>query len=204
MNQLFATTDLERNYRINFNVIGIDGLPGVKDLRSLLKEWLKFRVETVRRRLQFRLDKVTDRLHILEGYLIAFLNIDEVIHIIRTEDKPKPVLMKKFKLTGTQADAILDLRLRHLARLEEERIRGEQAELAKERKQLEQTLKSDQRLKTLVKKEIKEDAKTFGDERRSDVVEREAARAMSRHIMSGARYWSQAIQNKPNGRTIDH
>ena len=179
MNHLFATTDLERNYRINFNVIGIDGLPAVKDLRSLLKEWLSFRTETVRRRLQYRLDKVVDRLHILDGYLIAFLNIDEVIHIIRTEDKPKTVLMKRFKITGTQADAILDLRLRHLARLEEEKIRGEQADLAKERKHLEQTLKSKQRLKTLVRNEIKADAKTFGDDRRSAVVEREAAQAMS-------------------------
>lgn len=179
MNHLFATTDLERNYRINFNVIGTDGLPAVKDLGTLLKEWLAFRMETVRRRLQFRLDKVIDRLHILDGYLIAFLNIDEVIHIIRTEDKPKPVLMKRFQLTGTQADAILDLRLRHLARLEEERIRGEQSELSKERKSLEQTLNSKQRLKTLIRNEIKADAKSFGDARRSDVVEREAAQAMS-------------------------
>lgn len=179
MNHLFATTDLEKNYRINFNVIGIDGLPAVKNLREMLKEWITFRTETVRRRLQFRLDKVTDRLHILDGYLIAFLNIDEVIHIIRTEDKPKPKLMKRFKLTGTQADAILDLRLRHLARLEEEKIRGEQAELAKERKTLEQILKSQTRLKTLIRNEIKADAKSFGDPRRSDVVEREAAQAMT-------------------------
>ena len=179
MNHLFATTDLERNYRINFNVIGLDGLPAVKDLRTLLKEWLKYRTDTVRKRLQFQLDKVVDRLHILEGYLIAFLNIDEVIKIIRNEDKPKPVLMKRFKLTATQADAILDLRLRHLARLEEERIRGEQSDLSKERKRLEQILKSTQRLKTLVRNEIRADAKTFGDARRSLVVEREAAQAMS-------------------------
>lgn len=179
MQHLFATTDLERNYRININVIGNDGLPAVKDLRTLLKEWLEFRMETVRRRLQFRLDKVVDRLHILEGYLIAFLNIDEVIRIIRTEDKPKPVLMKCFKLTGTQADAILDLRLRHLARLEEERIRGEQQELTEERKRIEQILKSNRRLKTLVRDEIKADAKKFGDERCSPLVQREAAQAMA-------------------------
>jgi len=179
MQHLFATTDLERNYRINFNVIGNDGLPAVKNLQVLLREWLEFRTDTVRKRLQFRLDKVIDRLHILDGYLIAFLNIDEVIKIIRNEDKPKPKLMKRFKLTGTQADAILDLRLRHLARLEEERIRGEQTELSEERKKLEQILKSRQRLKTLVRDEIKADAKKFGDERRSPLVVREAAQAIA-------------------------
>jgi topoisomerase-4 subunit A len=179
MQHLFATTDLERNYRINFNIIGSDGLPAVKDLRALLKEWLEFRVETVRRRLQYRLDKVIDRLHILDGYLIAFLNIDEVIHIIRTEDKPRNALMQRFKLTGTQADAILDLRLRHLARLEEERIRGEQKELSDERKSLEQILKSNRRLRTLVRDEIKADAKKYGDDRRSPLVQREAAQAIA-------------------------
>jgi len=179
MQHLFATTDLERNYRINFNVIGNDGLPAVKNLQVLLREWLEFRTDTVRKRLQFRLDKVIDRLHILDGYLIAFLNIDEVIKIIRNEDKPKPKLMKRFKLTGTQADAILDLRLRHLARLEEERIRGEQTELSEERKKLEQILKSRRRLKTLVRDEIKADAKKFGDERRSPLVVREAAQAIA-------------------------
>jgi len=179
MQHLFATTDLERNYRINFNVIGNDGLPAVKDLRALLKEWLEFRTDTVRRRLQFRLDKVVDRLHLLKGYLIAFLNIDEVIKIIRTEDKPKGVLMKHFKLTGTQADAILDLRLRHLARLEEEKIRGEQKELAAERKRIELILKSSRRLKTLIRDEIRADAKKFGDDRRSPLVQREAAQAIA-------------------------
>lgn len=179
MQHLFATTDLERNYRINLNVIGIDGLPAVRDLKSLLKEWLEYRTTTVTRRLQFRLDKVLARLHVLEGYLVAFLNIDEVIHIIRTEDKPKPVLMKRFDLTAIQADAILDLRLRHLARLEEERIRGEQAELEAERKKLEQTLNSKRRLKTLIRDEIRADIRTYGDERRSKLVEREAAQALS-------------------------
>lgn len=179
MQHLFATTDLERNYRVNLNVIGTDGLPAVRDLRSLLQEWLAFRTETVRRRLQFRLDKVVARLHVLEGYLIAFLNIDEVIHIIRTEDKPRPVLMKRFRLSEIQADAILDLRLRHLARLEEQRIRGEQSELEAERKKLEQTLGSKRRLRTLIREEIRADMETYGDERRSAIVEREAAQALS-------------------------
>ncbi len=179
MQHLFATTDLERNYRVNLNVIGADGLPAVKDLRALLREWLEFRTDTVRRRLQFRLDKVLARLHVLEGYLVAFLNIDEVIHIIRTEDKPKPVLMERFGITDIQADAILDLRLRHLARLEEERIRGEQAELEAERKKLEQTLGSKRRLRTLVRDEIRADMKTYGDARRCPIVAREAAQALS-------------------------
>lgn len=179
MQHLFATTDLERNYRVNLNVIGLDGLPAVKNLKELLTEWLTFRTSTVRRRLEFRLDKVLKRLHILEGYLVAFLNIDEVIRIIRTEDKPKPVLMKRFELTDVQADAILDLRLRHLARLEEQRIRGEQAELEDERKQLEQTLGSKRRLRTLVRKEIEADMKTYGDARRCPIVARDAAQALS-------------------------
>lgn len=179
MQHLFATTDLERNYRVNLNVIGTDGLPAVKNLRELLGEWLGFRTDTVRRRLEFRLEKVLARLHVLEGYLIAFLNIDEVIHIIRTEDKPKPVLMARFELSDIQADAILDLRLRHLARLEEQRIRGEQAELEAERKSLEQTLGSKRRLRTLVRKEIEADVETFGDERRCALVERDQAQALS-------------------------
>ncbi len=178
MTHLFATTDLERTYRVNLNMIGLDGRPKVKNLRDLLKEWLEFRTETVRRRLQFRLDKVLKRLHILDGLLIAFLNIDEVIAIIRHEDKPKDVLMARFDLTDTQAEAILDLRLRQLAKLEEIKIRGEQAELSAERDALEKTLGSKQRLKTLVKKEITADADTYGDERRSPIVERAAAQAM--------------------------
>jgi topoisomerase-4 subunit A len=150
----------------------------VLDLRSLLKQWLKFRLDTVTRRLEFRLDQVVDRLHILEGLLIAFLNIDEVIHIIRTEDKPKPVLMSHFNITGTQAEAILELKLRNLARLEEMKIRGEQAELAEEREYLETMLGSKQRMKTLVKNELLEDAKKYGDDRRSQLNEREAAQAL--------------------------
>ncbi|HEC18187.1 MAG TPA: DNA topoisomerase IV subunit A, partial [Gammaproteobacteria bacterium] len=142
MAHLFATTDLERTYRVNMNVIGLDGKPQVKDLRSLLKEWLVFRTDTVRRRLEYRLEKVKRRLHLLDGLLIAFLNLDEVIKIIRSEDEPKPVLMKRFKLSDEQADYILDTKLRQLARLEEMKIRAEQEELAAEREQLEKTLGS--------------------------------------------------------------
>ena len=178
LNHLFATTDLERNYRINLNIIGNNGKPQVLNLRNLLKQWLTFRLDTVTRRLEHRLDQVIDRLHILEGLLVAFLNIDEVIRIIRSEDKPKPVLMSHFEITGTQAEAILDLRLRNLARLEEMKIRGEQAELEKERQKLDTTLGSKHRLKTLVKKELLEDAEQYGDERRSQLTEREAAQAL--------------------------
>ncbi len=179
MQHLFATTDLEKSYRVNINMIGLDGRPQVKDLRSILNEWLVFRKDTVTRRLQYRLDKVLARLHILEGLLIAFLNIDEVIHIIRTEDKPKPVLMERFGLSDTQAEAILELKLRHLAKLEEFKIKGEQEELAKERDSLQLLLGSDRRLKTLIKKEIIADAETYGDERRSPIVERAEAKAIS-------------------------
>jgi len=178
LNHLFATTDLERNYRINLNIIGIGGKPQVLDLRTLLKQWLRFRIDTVTRRLEFRLDQVVDRLHILEGLLIAFLNIDEVIHIIRTEDKPKPVLMSHFQITGTQAEAVLDLKLRNLAKLEEMKIRGEQAELDEERQKLETILGSKQRMKTLVKTELQADAEKYGDNRRSQLTEREAAQAL--------------------------
>jgi topoisomerase-4 subunit A len=178
MNHLFATTDLERNYRVNLNIIGINGKPQVMNLKLLLKEWLEFRMETVTRRLNHRLDQVVDRLHILEGLLIAFLNIDEVIRIIRSEDEPKPVLMKTFQLTSTQAEAILELKLRHLAKLEEMRIRGEQDELEKERQSLEQVLGSKARLKTLIKKELLEDAAAYGDDRRSPIMVRESSQAL--------------------------
>lgn len=171
MAHLFATTDLERTYRVNLNMIGLDGRPQVKNLRTILTEWLRFRHETVRRRLQFRLDKVEARLHILDGLLIAYLNIDEVIAIIRREDEPKPVLMARFKLSDRQAEAILELKLRHLAKLEEMKIRGEQASLAEERDTLKQTLGSERRMKTLIRKEITADAESFGDERRSRLVE---------------------------------
>jgi len=179
MSHLFATTDLERSYRINMNVIGIDGRPQVKDLRTILKEWLEFRTTTVRRRLEFRLDKVNRRLHLLEGLLVAFLNLDEVIRIIRSEDEPKPVLMQRFELSELQADYILDTKLRQLARLEEMKIRDEQSQQAKEKQALETTLSSARRLKTLIRKEIEADAESYGDERRSPLVERSAAQAMS-------------------------
>jgi topoisomerase-4 subunit A len=179
MQHLFATTELESSYRVNTNVIGLDGKPSVKDLRTLLTEWLVFRVNTVRRRLQYRLDKVEKRLHLLDGLLTAFLNLDEVIHIIRTEDQPKPVLMARFGLTDVQADYILDTRLRQLARLEEMKIRGEQDELAKERDKLQALLGSEAKLKKLVRKEILEDAERYGDDRRSPIVARAEARALS-------------------------
>ncbi len=178
MRHLCATTDLERSYRVNMNMIGLSGRPEVKDLRSLLREWLEFRFETVRRRLQHRLDKVNERLHLLEGLLIAFLNLDEVIRIIRSEDEPKPVLMRRFKLTDVQAEYILNTRLRHLARLEEMKIRAEQQELDRERAELEKTLGSKARMKTLVRKELAADAEQYGDARRSPIVTRPPAEAM--------------------------
>lgn len=178
MSHLFATTDLERNYRVNLNMIGLNGKPQVKNLRQILGEWLTFRLETVRRRLRHRLDKVLARLHILEGLLIAFLNIDEVIAIIRSEDQPKPVLMARFGLSDLQAEAILELKLRHLAKLEEMKIRGEQAELEQERQSLEQTLASEYLLNRLVHGEIARDAEKYGDARRSPIMQREAAQAL--------------------------
>jgi topoisomerase-4 subunit A len=179
MQHLFATTDLEKNYRVNINMIGLDGRPQVKDLRTILTEWLVFRKDTVVRRLQFRLDKVLARLHILEGLMIAFLNIDEVIRIIRYEDEPKKELIRRFELSEIQAEAILDLKLRHLAKLEEFKIRSEQDELAAERDQLQTLLGSDRRLKTLIKKEILEDAEKYGDDRRSPIVLRGESKALS-------------------------
>ncbi|MBX2835675.1 MAG: DNA topoisomerase IV subunit A [Gammaproteobacteria bacterium] len=179
MNHLFATTDLERTYRVNMNMIGLNGRPAVKPLVKILKEWLTYRIETVRRRLQWRLDKVEKRLHILEGLMVAYLNIDEVIEIIRKNDEPKPVLMKRFKISDEQAEAILELKLRHLAKLEEMKIREEQDALKEERDGLQATLGSERRMKTLVKKELKEDIETYGDERRSPIIERDAAQAMA-------------------------
>lgn len=179
MAHLFSTTDLERNYRVNFNMIGINGRPQVKALAGLLKEWLKFRTETVKRRLQHRLEKILSRLHILEALLTAFLNIDEIIKIIRFEDKPKEVLMERFSLSDKQTEAILDLKLRHLAKLEETKIKVEQDELEQERKAFEKTLGSTARLKTLIKKEIAHDSETYGDDRRSELVTRAEAQAFS-------------------------
>jgi topoisomerase-4 subunit A len=179
MGHLFATTDLEKSFRANFNVIGLDGRPQVKNLKSFLAEWLVFRTDTVRRRLKHRLDKVERRLHLLEGLLIAFLNLDEVIRIIRTEDEPRAALIARFALTEDQADYILDTRLKHLARLEEMKIRGEQDELAKERDKIMSILASNAKLKKLIKDELLADAKKYGDVRRSPLVAREAAQALS-------------------------
>ena len=178
MLHLFATTDLERSYRINMNAIALNGAPKLFNLKSLLKEWLSYRIDTVTRRLTFRLDKVNARLHLLDGYSIAYLNIDEVIAIIRKEDKPKPVLMKRFKLSDIQADAILDLKLRHLAKLEEFKIESERKELRAEKKDLEKTLGSQARLKTLVKNELKADVEIYADDRRTKIIERAAAQAI--------------------------
>nr|WP_236994275.1 DNA topoisomerase IV subunit A [Methylomicrobium sp. RS1] len=188
MSHLFATTDLEKSYRVNLNMIGLDNRPRVRDLREILVEWLQFRTETVRKRLQHRLDKVLARLHILEGLLIAYLNIDEVIKIIREEDHPKPVLMARFGITDIQAEAILELKLRYLAKLEEMKIRGEQDELQQERAALEKTLGSPRLLNRLIRKELERDAEKYGDARRSPIVEREAAQAMET---------TQLINNEP-------
>ncbi len=179
MAHLFATTDLEKSYRVNLNILGLDQRPRVKNLVEVLTEWLEFRRDTVRRRLQFRLDKVLDRLHVLEGLLIAFLNIDEVIKIIRENDQPKPVLMSHFGISERQAEAILELKLRHLAKLEEMKIRGEQAELEKERDYLQGILGSEKKLTKLIREELLSDAEKYGDNRRSPIVQREEAKALS-------------------------
>jgi len=179
MGHLFATTDLEKSFRVNLNIIGLDGRPQVKNLKSFLAEWLNFRLETVRKRMRFRLERVERRLHLLEGLLIAFLNLDEVIRIIRTEDEARDALIARFALSEEQADYILETKLKQLARLEEMKIRGEQDELAKERDKLIATLGSPAKLKKQVKDELLADAKKFGDARRSPLVQREAAQAIS-------------------------
>ena len=186
MAHLFATTDLEKSYRVNMNMIGLDHKPAVKGLLQVLTEWLTFRRTTVTRRLQHRLDKVLARLHILDGLMIAFLNIDEVIEIIRTEDEPKQVLMTRFNLSDEQAEAILNLRLRHLAKLEEHQLQAEKDKLEEERSNLELILGSERRLNTLIKKEIQEDAKKYASPRMSQLVEREEAKAISESEMMPA------------------
>lgn len=178
MQHLFATTDLEKSFRVNLNMIGLDGRPQVKTLKQILEEWLRFRGDTVTRRLQHRLEKVERRLHLLEGLRIAFLNLDEVIRIVRHEDEPKPALIKRFKLSEEQADYILETRLRQLARLEEMKLNAERDELEEERAKIEVTLGSKARLKTLIKQELKADAEKYGDARRSPLVERAAAQAL--------------------------
>lgn len=186
MAHLFATTDLEKNIRVNLNIIGLDGRPRVMPLNDMLGEWLRYRRATVRRRLEHRLGKVEDRLHILEGLLAAYLDIDEVIRIIREEDEPKPALMKAFELSERQAEAILELRLRHLARLEEMKIRGEQDELKAERKRLKTLLGDDDALTDLIEEELREAGREHGDARRSPIVEREEAKALSEVELMGA------------------
>lgn len=186
MAHLFATTDLEKSYRVNMNMIGLDHKPAVKGLLQVLTEWLTFRRTTVTRRLQHRLDKVLARLHILDGLMIAFLNIDAVIEIIRTEDEPKQVLMTRFNLSDEQAEAILNLRLRHLAKLEEHQLQAEKDKLEEERSNLELILGSERRLNTLIKKEIQEDAKKYASPRMSQLVEREEAKAISESEMTPA------------------
>ena len=203
MAHLFATTDLERTLRVNLNVIGLDGRPAVKNLKDALQEWLQFRTDTVKRRLRFRLDRVKERLHILDGRLIAYLNIDKVIKIIRTEDKPKQVLMKRFKLSDIQAEDILNIRLRQLAKLEEIKIRDEQASLTTERDDLEKTLRSKVKLTKLIREELLAVAEKHGDERRTLIVERAAAQAMSEEdlissepvtVVLSARGWARAAK----------
>lgn len=186
MSHLFASTDLEKSYRVNMNMIGLDNKPAVKNLVQILNEWLDFRRTTVTRRLQYRLEKVLDRLHILQGLMIAFLNIDEVIQIIRYEDEPKSVLIARFNLSEQQAEAILNLRLRHLAKLEEQELQAEQDNLAKERSNLEKILSSQQRLNQLIKQEIQQDAKTYASPRRSPLIERAEAKAIAESDMTPA------------------
>ena len=184
MLHLFATTDLERSYRVNMNVIGLNGRPRVMSLRDILVEWLTYRTETVRRRLQHRLDKVLERLHLLDGLLIAFLNLDEVIRLVRAEDEPKPILMARFALTEAQADYVLNTRLRQLARLEEMKIRAEQAELAEERDGLRRILGNETVLKRLIRDEIAADAEKYGDARRAPLVARNAATAIDENELA--------------------
>ncbi|QIZ77770.1 DNA topoisomerase IV subunit A [Ferrimonas lipolytica] len=200
MAHLFATTDLEKSYRVNINMLGLDNRPGVRDLKSILVEWLEFRTNTVRRRLQYRLDKVLARLHILEGLLVAFLNIDEVIEIIRGEDEPKAELMRRFELSEKQAEAILEIKLRQLAKLEEMKIRGELDELAAERDKLQLILSSERRLKTLVKKELLKDAETYGDDRRSPLIERGESKAMTEQELTPAEPVTVVMSDKAWGR----
>ncbi|GAA0889403.1 DNA topoisomerase IV subunit A [Rhodanobacter soli] len=178
MQHLFATTDLEKSFRVNLNMIGLDGRPQVKDLKRILTEWLSFRTSTVTRRLEHRLAKVDRRLHLLEGLHTAYLNLDEVIRIVRSEDEPKPVLMARFKLSEEQTDYILETRLRQLARLEEMKINAERDQLEEERARINVLLKSPAKLKSLIKDELRADAEKFGDARRSPLVEREVAHAL--------------------------
>ncbi|KQW88830.1 DNA topoisomerase IV subunit A [Acinetobacter sp. Root1280] len=179
MSHLFATTDLESSYRVNMNMIGADGRPQVKSIRRILLEWIEIRKSTVTRRLQYHLNKIEKRLHILGGLIIAYLNIDEVIKIIREEDQPKPVLMMRFNIDEVQAEAILELKLRHLAKLEEMEMRREQEELEARAAVIREQLANPESLKSLIIEELKDDAKKFGDDRRSPIVQREESQAIS-------------------------
>ncbi|MGD9698067.1 MULTISPECIES: DNA topoisomerase IV subunit A [unclassified Acinetobacter] len=183
MSHLFATTDLESSYRVNMNMIGADGRPQVKSIRRILLEWIEIRKNTVTRRLQYHLNKIEKRLHILVGLIIAYLNIDEVIRIIREEDQPKPVLMSHFNIDEIQAEAILELKLRHLARLEEMEMRREQEELEARAAIIREQLANPESLKALIINELKEDAKKFGDDRRSPIVRRAEALAINEQDM---------------------
>jgi topoisomerase-4 subunit A len=200
MSHLYATTDLERSYRINMNMIGLNGKPEVKNLRQILSEWLVFRTDTVKNRLNYRLTHVLERLHILDGLLIAFLNLDEVIRIIRYEDEPKQELMLAFSLSEIQADAILDTRLRHLARLEEMNIVSEQKELIAEQKKLEGLLGSPRKLRKLIQNEIRADAEKYGDDRRSPIVQREASQAINPDALISDEPVTFVLSNKAWGR----
>ncbi len=179
MSHLFATTDLESSYRVNMNMIGADGRPQVKSIRRILLEWIEIRKTTVTRRLQYHLNKIEKRLHILGGLIIAYLNIDEVIQIIREEDQPKPVLMQRFNIDEIQAEAILELKLRHLAKLEEMEMRREQEELEAKAAVIREQLANPESLKSLIISELKDDAKKFGDDRRSPIVQRAEAAAIN-------------------------
>ena len=183
MLHLFASTDLERSYRVNMNMIGVDGRPHVKNLLTILNEWLRFRRATIIRRTQWRLDKVEDRLHILQGLLIAYQHIDEIIHIIRTEATPNSLIRQRFNTSERQADAILNIRLKHLVRLEEGILKKEQKGLLKEQKALSSLLQSSLLLTRLIKRELKEDVKEYSDPRRSPVVSRELSKVFDENAL---------------------
>jgi len=179
MSHLFASTDMERSYRVNMNVIGLDGLPKVKNLKTMLVEWLTYRRDTITRRISFRVERIAERVHILEGLLVAYLNIDEVIRIVREEDHPRQALVSRFKISETQANSILDIRLRQLAKLEEIKLTGERDELLAEKVDLEKILGSKARMKTLMKNELLQDAEQYGDARRSPIQSVTEAHAFS-------------------------
>ena len=213
MSHLFASTDLERSYRVNMNVIGLDGRPQVKPLIPLLREWLDFRQQVVRNRLQHRLDWVNDRLHVLEGLLIAYLNIDEVIAVIRESEEPKPALMERFALSERQATAILEMRLRQLAKLEQIKLEQEQKKLAAEQSSLEGILSSERKLKNLIERELKGILANWKDERRTALVERERAQALSQKellpsepitVVLSQKGWIRGAKGDVDGATLSY